>query len=62
VTGSRAQGGIEVLIVRGEVHDVEVPLVAEYIVAIDLAAARIEAKDTDDLPRTARAERREAGV
>jgi 16S rRNA processing protein RimM len=62
VTGSRAQGGIEVLTVRGEVHDIDVPLVEEYIVAIDLAAARIEAKDTDDLPRTARAERREADV
>jgi 16S rRNA processing protein RimM len=62
VTGSRAQGGIEVLTVRGEAHDIDVPLIAEYVVAIDLAAARIEARDTDDLPRTARDLRRDAGV
>ena len=57
VAGSRAQGGIEVLTVRGDAHDIDVPLVSDYIVAIDLAAARIEVKDTDDLPRTARAAR-----
>ena len=57
VTGSRAQGGVEVLAVRGEAYDVEVPLVEEYVVAIDLAAARIEVKGTDDLPRSARAAR-----
>ena len=62
VLGSRAQGGIEVLTVRGELIDVEVPFVAEYIVAVDLDAARIEVGEIGDLPTTARSGRREEGV
>jgi len=62
VISSRAQGGIEVLTVRGEACDVEVPLVADYVVGVDLAAGRIEVKDIDDLPRTALPARRDEGV
>jgi 16S rRNA processing protein RimM len=62
VISSRAQGGVEVLTVRGEACDVEVPLVGDYVVGIDLAAARIEVANIDDLPRTAHPGRRDAGV
>jgi 16S rRNA processing protein RimM len=62
VIGSRAQGGIEVLTVRGELVDVEVPFVAEYIIAVDIDDARIEVGEIGDLPTTARSGRREAGV
>jgi 16S rRNA processing protein RimM len=62
VISSRAQGGIEVLTVRGDVYDIEVPLVADYVVGIDLAAARIDVGSIDDLPRTERPARRDPGV
>ena len=62
VFSSRAQHGIEVLTVRGDAHDVEIPLVDDFIVVIDLPAARIEVKDIDDLPRHARSARRDSGV
>jgi 16S rRNA processing protein RimM len=62
VTGSRAQGGIEVLSVHGEECEIEVPFVADYVVEVDLPAARIEVRDTDDLPKTAHPVRRDAGV
>jgi 16S rRNA processing protein RimM len=62
VVASRAQGGVEVLSVRGATHDVEIPFVADFVVAIDLEAARIEVRDVDDLPRTPRRPRRDDGV
>jgi 16S rRNA processing protein RimM len=62
VAGSRAQGGIEVLTVRADAHDVDMPLVADYIVEIDLAGRRIEARGTDDLPRSARAPGSDSGA
>ena len=60
VVESRSQGGVEVLTVRGEGYDLEVPLVVDYVVAIDVAAGRLEIRGAEDLPRTAHAARRDA--
>jgi 16S rRNA processing protein RimM len=54
VAGSREQGGVEVLSVVGESDEIQIPLVTDFVVAIDLAGGRMEVENTDDLPRTPR--------
>jgi len=50
VTAARPQGDIEIVTVTGTETAVEVPLVADFLVSMDLAAGRIEFVDTAMLP------------
>ncbi len=54
IVESREQGGIEVVRVRGEDGDIEIPLVDEFVVSIDVRGGRVEVRDTEDLPHSER--------
>jgi len=54
VRASREQGGVEVLAVETGSEEMEIPLVEQYVSALLPERSRIEVRDIDDLPRTAR--------
>lgn len=51
IASSREQGGVEVLLVRGEAEEIEIPFVEGFVAAVDVAGGRLEVENTDDLPR-----------
>jgi 16S rRNA processing protein RimM len=51
VSGSREQGGAEVLIVTTGDEELQVPLVEQYVVAVDVGQGRVEVREIDELPR-----------
>ncbi len=51
VTASRPQAGIEVVTVRGDREEIEIPLVDDFIIDINIAGGRIQVFDTAMLPR-----------
>jgi len=52
VSASREAGGIEVVTITSENEVVEVPLVDDFVEAIDLAGGRLSLRDTRALPRS----------
>jgi 16S rRNA processing protein RimM len=62
ISGSREQGGVEVINVSDGERDLEIPLVGEFVVDIDFSGRRVEVRDTGDLPSTPRAARRDERV
>lgn len=52
VAGSRRQEDVEIVIIRGEREEVEVPLVDDFVSQIDFPNRRLLLRDTEDLPRS----------
>ena len=51
IVASRAAGDIEVVTIVGQGQELDVPLVEEYVVAVDIAGGRLVLKNSDRLPR-----------
>jgi 16S rRNA processing protein RimM len=51
VVSSRDQGGVEVVDIAGPDEEVQIPLVDEYVVAIDWEGRRLPLRNTAGLPR-----------
>jgi 16S rRNA processing protein RimM len=51
ISFSREAGGIEVVNVRGEDHEMEIPLVEDFVIELDIKGGRVLFCDTDILPR-----------
>ena len=53
IVSCRQTSDIEVVTVRSEEHQIEVPLVEDFVERIDFEAHQILLRNTDDLPKTA---------
>ena len=51
VVASRCQGGIEVVTVRGEDFEMDIPLVDDFVERLEIPLGRIRFHDTGELPR-----------
>jgi 16S rRNA processing protein RimM len=51
ITSSRPQGRVEVVTVRGDGFEMEIPLVEDFVDRLDIAAGRIQFHDIGELPR-----------
>ena len=52
VASSRSQGGVEVIRIIGDAEEVEVPLVEDFVEALDISSGRVLLKDIEGLPRS----------
>ena len=52
IASSRPQGTIEVVTVRGDGFEMEIPLVENFVVKLDIPEGRILFRDVDTLPRS----------
>ncbi len=51
VASSRCSGGVEVVTIVGQEYEIDVPLVEDYVKALDIAGGRVLFCDSDMLPR-----------
>jgi 16S rRNA processing protein RimM len=58
IESSRPQGEIEVINVKGEDSEVEIPLVDLFVEDLNIKAGKLVVKDIDDLPRNKFTEKR----